>query len=130
MVSPIIRKTLGIEAVLRGALDNVEGVKYAFVFGSYAKGEFHTGSDIDFALIGSINEDQLIREVKKAQKETNREINYHIYRQTEFVRKLKTSSFIKNIVKNHIIVAGDANEFKKYLKNLERRKPFLFNRAS
>ncbi len=33
----------------------------------------------------------------------------------QFVRKLKTSSFMKNIVKNHIIVAGDANEFKKIL---------------
>jgi hypothetical protein len=33
----IIQKTIGIEAILRNALQVVEGIAYAFIFGSYAK---------------------------------------------------------------------------------------------
>lgn len=114
--STIIRKTIGIEALLRSALKEIEGVTYAFIFGSYAKKEFKPESDIDIAVIGAIDEGQLIKTVKNAEKALGREINYHIYTEDDFKKKLKANSFLKNILQDYIMVTGDENEFRKLLK--------------
>jgi len=114
--SAIIRKTIGIEALLSSALNEVEGITFAFIFGSYAKKEFKPGSDIDIAIIGIIDEGRLIKIVKNAEQATGREINYHIYDEDDFKKKLKTNSFLKNILQDYIIVTGDEREFAKLLK--------------
>ncbi|MBI4825185.1 MAG: nucleotidyltransferase domain-containing protein [Nitrospirae bacterium] len=114
--STIIRKTIGIESLLRSALKEVEGVTYAFIFGSYAKKKFKPESDIDIAIIGTIDEDRLIKTVKNAEKAIGREINYHIYAEDDFKKKFKANSFLKNILQDYIMVSGDEREFRKLLK--------------
>jgi predicted nucleotidyltransferase len=112
----IIQKTIGIEAILRDALHGMEGLVYAFIFGSYAKKEFKPKSDIDIVLIGTINEGRLIRILRDIEKVIEREINYHLYTVEEFKQKLKTNSFIKNIIKDYVMVSGNEREFRKLLK--------------
>ncbi|GBE05865.1 MAG TPA: hypothetical protein ENG95_02560 [Nitrospirae bacterium] len=114
--SAIIQKTIGIEAVLARALNGIKDIIYAFIFGSYAKNEFKPGSDIDIVVIGNVSENHLIKAIREVEKVIEREINYHIYSLKEFKRKLQTSSFAKNIIKNLIIVKGDKNELTKLLK--------------
>lgn len=110
--SVIIQKTIGIEAKLKSSLQSFKGISYAFIFGSYAKREFKPESDIDVVIIGIIEEDRLIRVFKDFEKTIGREINYHIYTEEEFKNKLRTNSFIKNIIKNHIIIKGDEIAFR------------------
>ncbi len=110
--SAIIQKTIGIEAKLKSLLQGFKGISYAFIFGSYAKREFKPESDIDVVIIGIIEEDRLIRVFKDVEKAIGREINYHIYTEKEFKNKLRTDSFIKNIIKNHIIIKGDEIAFR------------------
>jgi predicted nucleotidyltransferase len=112
----IIQKTLGIEAVLRKRLHNVKGIDFAFIFGSFVKNEFKPESDIDIAIIGTISEDHIIKALGTVEKAIDREINYHLYSLKEFKSKLKTNSFIRNIIKNYKVVAGDEGEFGKILK--------------
>lgn len=114
--SAIIQKTIGIEAKLKSALHGFKDISFAFIFGSYAKKEFKPESDIDAVVIGIIEEDRLIRVFKDIEKAIGREINYHIYTEKEFKNKLKTNSFIKNIIKNHIIIKGDEIAFRELLK--------------
>ena len=109
----IIQKTIGIEAILRDALLVVEGIGYAFIFGSYAKKEFGPESDIDMAVIGTVKEAPLMKAIKESEKTIGREINYHIYTEKEFKEKLKTNSFIQNIIKDRVMVAGDERKFRK-----------------
>jgi predicted nucleotidyltransferase len=113
--SAIIQKTIGIEAKLKNALQGFKGISYAFIFGSYAKREFKPESDIDVVIIGIIGEDSLIKVFKDVERAIGREINYHIYTEKEFKNKLSTDSFIKNIIKNHIIIKGDEAAFRKLL---------------
>lgn len=112
----IIQKTIGIEAILKNALQVVEGIHYAFIFGSYAKKEFKPESDIDMAVIGAVKEALLMKALKNTEKTIGREINYHLYTESEFKEKLKTNSFIQNIIKNCIMVAGDERKFRKLFK--------------
>lgn len=112
----IIQKTIGIEALLKDALMEVERISYAFIFGSYAKRDFRPESDIDIVVIGDVKEASLMKTLKNTEKTIGREINYHIYTENEFKEKLKTNSFIQNIIKNYIMVAGDEREFRKLFK--------------
>lgn len=111
----IIQKTIGIEAILNGKLQGLKGITFAFIFGSYAKNEFKPESDIDIVIIGTISEVRLARIFRDVESETGREINYHIYSLQEFKNRLKTNSFIKNIIESYIIVAGDDGDFRTLL---------------
>ena len=113
----IIHKTIGIEAKLINALNGIKGIIYAFIFGSYAKKELRSDSDIDIAVIGNIDDNHLIKTIGKIEKDIGREINYHIYTLGEFKRKLQTNSFTKNIVKDFIIVKGNKNELAELLES-------------
>ncbi len=111
----IILKTIGIEVILQSKLQGLNGITYAFIFGSYVKKEFKPYSDIDIAIIGTITEVRLIKNFRDVEKEISREINYHLYSLKEFNHKIKTTSFMKNIIKNYILVAGDHGDFKTLL---------------
>ena len=110
--SAIIQKTIGIEAKLKSLLQGFKGISYAFIFGSYAKREFKPESDIDVVIIGIVEEDSLIKVFKDVERAIGREINYHIYTEKEFRNKLRTDSFVKNIIKNHIMIKGDEIAFR------------------
>jgi predicted nucleotidyltransferase/predicted transcriptional regulator with HTH domain len=112
----IIQKTIGIEALLKDSLERVTGINFAFIFGSYAKREFKPESDIDMAVVGDVKEELLMKILKNIEKTIGREINYHIYYQKEFKEKIKANSFVRNIIKDYIMVAGDEREFRKLLK--------------
>jgi predicted nucleotidyltransferase len=51
-------------------------IKYALIYGSFAKGTERESSDIDLLVIGQISDDHLLDGIMKAQKEIGREINY------------------------------------------------------
>lgn len=111
----IIQKTIGIEAIISNGLQGLKGIKFAFVFGSYAKNELGSGSDIDIAVIGSISNDRLIKAIRGAEGLIGREINYHLYSENEFLNNVITSSFTKNIIRNYIMMIGDDGEFRRLL---------------
>lgn len=112
----IIQKTIGIDALLKDALGRVDGINFAFIFGSYAKKDFKPESDIDMAVVGDIKEELLMKILKNIEKAIGREINYHLYTVREFKEKIKANSFVRNIIKDYIIVTGDEREFRKLLK--------------
>ncbi|MEK7203058.1 MAG: nucleotidyltransferase domain-containing protein [Patescibacteria group bacterium] len=94
----IISKTIGLEANLKKELKKVEGIKQAFIFGSFAKGEEQSASDIDLMIIGKVNEDLLIKKISQLEFLLKREINYHLFSETEWQKKFKTNSFLKAVV--------------------------------
>ncbi|HHD92402.1 MAG TPA: hypothetical protein ENL06_02130 [Candidatus Portnoybacteria bacterium] len=95
----IISKTIGVEGLMKNNFKRIKGIKIAFIFGSYAKQEEDSLSDIDLMIIGNPDEDTLIAKISKIEKKVNREINYHIFSVSDWKKKIKENNpFIKNIL--------------------------------
>lgn len=93
----IILKTVGFEAMLKTALQEVEDIKKAILFGSYAQDKMDLSSDIDLLVVGNHNTIELQRKIAAVQKTTNREVNVISMSPKEYSKKLKTDPLLKSI---------------------------------
>lgn len=93
----IILKTVGLEHVLKEALQRVKGLKQAYLFGSYAKDQMDAASDIDLLAVGNHNTLELQKKISEIQKSMGREINVMSLGSTEYERKQKSDPFIKSV---------------------------------
>jgi len=109
----IILKTEGLGSALREAVSGLD-VEFAFIYGSYAKGDERPGSDIDLMLVGKISPERVAPALRGAEKQVGREINYSIYPKDEF-RRNQGKGFIAEITKGKkIMLIGDEDEFKRF----------------
>lgn len=90
-------------------------MKYALIYGSFAKGTEREGSDIDLLVVGSIDDDRLIRVITDIESRTGREINYILWSEYEFRKKAEEKvSLLQSIAANPVImVIGDEDEFRR-----------------
>lgn len=116
-IESIVRKTIGVEVELKKELRKIKGISFTFLFGSYVTGGFKSDSDIDLFVLGSASEDLVFKAVQKVEKIIGREINYHVTGEKEFFNKIGSNAFYKDIVKNHLLLVGEENEFRKIIKN-------------
>ena len=108
-------KTEGIVPEIKKTFQKLDKIEFAIVYGSMAKGTFNEKSDIDMLVIGSIDEDELTKQIFKLQQKTGREINYILWSKNDFNRKLKEKgSFIKSLMDDKkIFIKGDLSGFKR-----------------
>ena len=100
----IFLKTYGIEKRLKDGLEEIRGVREAYIFGSYAADKMDSSSDIDILTIGSHSVLELQRFIVKLQKDTGREINVTNLSTKEFESKKKNKDpFISGILNSKII---------------------------
>ncbi|MFH0838341.1 MAG: nucleotidyltransferase domain-containing protein [Patescibacteria group bacterium] len=99
----IVNKTYGIEHQIKQALQKVPGIKRAFIFGSYAKGNFDEYSDIDLLVIGEQDGLELSRQLTKIERSTNREINPVEFDPKDYEKRCKNDPFLKNVLKQRLI---------------------------
>lgn len=93
-----------------------ETIKFALIFGSFAKGTDNSESDIDLLIIGDTREDKVYSLLSPVEKIIHREINPIVWQLNQLVEK-KNSSFVKDIAKkSFIMILGDKNEFQKFIK--------------
>ncbi len=111
----IMNKTAGIDVLISKDISDIKGVRFAFIYGSYAKEDLRADSDIDLLIIGDINTDEIIKKLKKTENMISREINFHIINISEFSDKIKTSSFYKDILKKYILLTNNKDEFEKLI---------------
>ena len=114
----IFFKSVGIAEVLK---DNFKekGIKVAFIYGSYAKGEESLLSDIDLMVIGDISSKELSSILSKPKKELMREINYAVFSLNEFINKAtQKDHFINSVLKDKkIYIVGNEDELKGLIKS-------------
>jgi len=115
-IKSITEKTIGLEQLLKDELGKLEQVKFAFLFGSYIKGDFKPDSDIDLYAIGDIDENEFYKTIKTVEAKIMREVNYHLSSLEEFRKNLEKSFFHKEILKNYQLLIGNENEFRKFIK--------------
>ncbi len=93
----------------------IEGVKYALIYGSFAKGTEGEKSDVDLLVVGNMGEDKLLKAVSEVERKTGREVNYNLWTEKEFGEKARDQiPLIREIAKTPVImIVGEENEFKR-----------------
>lgn len=114
-IKNIIDKTIGLDYVLRKELSELTDIEFAFLFGSYVKGDFKTSSDIDLYVMGDISEKKLYEKINLAENKIGGEINYHLATVKEFKKNIKKSFFYQEILKNYLLIIGDEQKFGKLI---------------
>jgi predicted nucleotidyltransferase len=86
----LLSKTAGLVDVLRNALSALAPrIAVAFVFGSAARGELRTASDIDLLVVGDAAFHEVVNALAPAQDRLAREVNPSVYPMQEFAAKLR-----------------------------------------
>jgi predicted nucleotidyltransferase len=84
----LLREDSAIVTALKHALKSFKSVEYACVFGSFARGETHKGSDVDVLILesGDMDRFRVIGELSKVSDRIGREVNPQFYALSEFKR--------------------------------------------
>lgn len=111
----IVFKTVGVSGSLKGVLERVGNVEFAFIYGSFAKAKEDYMSDIDLITIGDLDEDRLIRELDKLEEQLQREINDKLYTLKEFRKEVggRTPFLVEILRDKKVMVIGDETELRK-----------------
>lgn len=109
----IFVKTAGIADVINSSLKKFSGkIDIAFVYGSVARMEELSTSDVDLMIVGDVGLADLVPGLKRAEKALSREINPTIYSPQEFLRRRKEGdSFIDTVLSDSkIFLKGNDSE--------------------
>lgn len=108
-------RTEGIIPLLKSELNKLTGIKHAFVYGSFATGDFVEKSDVDLFIVGNAEAEEIDSVCLDVQKKTLREVNYILWSMADFRKKLKEGGvFISSLIsKKKIWLVGEENEFER-----------------
>lgn len=111
----IVFKTVGVQGSIKKVLEKGGNIKFAFIYGSYARAKESYLSDIDLVIIGNPDEDKLIDELDRLEEKLQREINYKLYTFKKLKDEVeKKEPFTLKILRDKkIILIGSENELRK-----------------
>ena len=85
----LILKTVGLADVIRDVLKPLAGrMQWAFIYGSVARSDEHSASDVDLMIIGNVGLADVSTPLRRAERHLNRPVNPTIYTPDEFAGKL------------------------------------------
>lgn len=94
----IYEAKFGVPESLKDSLKSIGGISEAYIFGSYAKGNFEEASDIDLLIVGDHQLVDVFKKTSVLEKKWHREINVVDFSKKEFNEKMKKKDvFLKNI---------------------------------
>lgn len=91
-------------------------IKFAFIFGSFARGDCLSDSDIDLMVVGDLKLSEVLKLTNPIEDKINREINPVAWT-LDNLKKQKNSGFVRDIFKKSIImIKGDENEIQRIVR--------------
>lgn len=111
----IIFKTYGVIGRIQKALEPLsKQIKVAFVYGSFARGEEVSSSDLDLFVVGNIRLDELVSSLSHVEQAIGREINPTLFSAEEFEKKWSENNhFIRSMANTEKeLVIGSEDEFR------------------
>jgi predicted nucleotidyltransferase len=114
----IFLKTESFGRFIRDSLGEVGDIRFALIYGSFAKGEEAEASDIDLLVVGDVDERRMLDVVEKVEVRTGREVNYIAWTEDEFEAKVREGvPLLEEIADTPVImIVGDLGEFRKAVK--------------
>ena len=115
----IFLKTSGLVDVLKNGIKGLTPtIDFAFIFGSVARGEELSRSDIDLLVVGELGLADLAPMLKEPEKHLLREINPVTYSMKEFKKKVRNKDhFVSTIIKGEKLFLHGEDE---YLETIRR----------
>jgi predicted nucleotidyltransferase len=120
----MLEKTVAFVGVLDRVLRPHTGsIDVAFVYGSVAKGQDRSGSDIDLMIVGQVTLSDISEALSRAEDQLGRPINATILPPRELARKFAAKShFLRSVLASEkIFVLGTADELEKLANPRPRR---------
>lgn len=113
----VVVKTVGIPNLLTSNLSTDKNIVLCFIYGSYAKGNFQTESDIDLFIVTDKNSlvfERINSHIDKLEERFGREINVDIMLEKEFISKIgRDDPYLIDITTNKkIFIKGGENELR------------------
>jgi predicted nucleotidyltransferase len=111
----IVLKTTGLGDILREALSRLGRIRWAFVYGSVARGEEDALSDVDLILVGEADLMALSQVVARQEERLGREINYTVLAETELSQRIQEGDpFLTDVLDGaKIMLIGDEDELRR-----------------
>ena len=95
----------------------MQNAKYAFIYGSFAEGEYGDESDVDIMIISNSEEKSFVKVLRELEEKLGRELNYVLWNVETFEKRAKSSSFLRTIKEGKILMLiGDEDEFRRKIK--------------
>jgi predicted nucleotidyltransferase len=118
-IKNIVFKTVGVQGSLCEELKKIRGIKFAFIYGSYARRRENAFSDIDLIVIGTLDENKLIKSLDELELSLQREINYKLYSLKNFKEQMEQKeAFLCHILRDEkIMLIGEEVELRKIFKS-------------
>ena len=107
----LVLKTSGLADALKHALRD-KRIRVGFVFGSIARGEEKSGSDVDLMVIGQLGLRDLSRLLSGIEEKIGREVNPHVLHEDEFRKRIRTKEhFVSSVMESpKVFVIGSQDE--------------------
>lgn len=109
----LVTKTSGVADVLRTALAGLQDrIQLAFIYGSVARLEQKSASDVDLMVVGEVSFTEVVSAVASAQEYLGREVNPSVYSPAEFKMKItRGHHFITSVMRHEkLFLIGDEHE--------------------
>ena len=110
-IQNLVLKTSGLADALKSTLKD-KRIRVAFVFGSVARGEEKTGSDVDLMVIGQLGLRDLSRLLSGIEEKIGREVNPHVLHEEEFRKRVRAKEhFVSSVMESpKIFIIGSRHE--------------------
>lgn len=111
----LLLKTAGVTDVLREALAPLaERIRFAFVYGSVARGSERRASDVDLMVVGDVTFGEVVAVLGPAQERLGREVNPTVYSEAEFGSKLAAGRhFLSSVMKREkVFLHGNEHDIR------------------
>jgi predicted nucleotidyltransferase len=120
----IVFKTIGVIGSIKEVLGKAGPIDFSFLYGSFAKSKENYLSDIDLVIVGSPDEDKIIRDFEKLEKDLKREINFKLYSLKQFLESFRHKDpFLLGILKDQkIMLIGGKDELRKTVEGLPHKE--------
>jgi predicted nucleotidyltransferase len=101
----LLDKTSGLVPALKSVLTRFDDrIEQAFLYGSIARGEEHSASDVDLMIVGTLKRIDLLPVLRKLETRFRREVNVTLYSPEEFHRRLAAEDhFLHSVLKGKTI---------------------------
>ena len=110
-VRKIVGKTIGAAPLITQTLKKIEAIDEAYLYGSFARDQQDTASDIDVLVIGAPGDEVLAQAMRRLERQLGREINYTVLTPREFEsRRARRDAFLDNVWHNKRVSLLDRNE--------------------
>ena len=109
----LVTKSVGAGAVVATALrDLADRICLAFIFGSVARGDERSGSDLDLLVVGEVSFSELVEALSDAETKLRREIHPSLFSEDEFRNRLASKDhFLESVLREEkVFVIGVEDE--------------------